>query len=256
MSSRSGLLQGLRSFFGSCLDILVPALCRSCDKRLQDHRYVSFCDICWGRIQEIVEPICKRCGAPQELEAFRSREVSDCLECSDISEVHFENAVAAGLYEGILKDAIHIYKLEGLDSLAKPLAKLAVVAFRAFRPKFSCDFIVAVPPSPHRLRERGFDPTGKLALNISNFLSIPLITNALLRHKGTIPQSQLSRKERLINPSGRFSTSAQSVFGGSKVLLIDDIYTTGATVMECSRVLKAAGVREVCVLTVARGHRR
>lgn len=256
MSSHSGFLQELRCFVGSCLDILVPTLCRSCEKRLQEHRYISFCAICWGRIQEILEPICNRCGAPQELEAFRSKGPSQCLECSDIPKVHFESAVAAGLYDGILKDAIHIYKLEGLDSLAEPLAKLAVVAFRAFRPGPFGDYVVAVPASPHRLRERGFDTTGKLAQYISISLGLPLIEKALLRQKGTIPQSQLSRKERLINPRGRFSVTARSVLGGSKVLLIDDIYTTGATVMECSKVLKEAGVQEVCVLTVARGYRR
>ena len=246
----------LGGYAQALLDILLPAHCRSCERRLTEHRFVAFCDICWGRIIPIQEPTCKRCGAPLQEEAFGRDAPLGCRECLALPAGAFERAVAGGLYEGVLKDAIHAYKLEGLDRLAKPLARLAVLALRASPRPCGARVVVAVPPSAHRLRERGFDPARRLARRVAEDMGWRFMARVLVRRRGSVRQSQLSRLERLQNPRGRFGAKRPEQVRGQKVLLVDDIYTTGATASECAMVLKQAGARSVEVLTVARGLRK
>jgi len=112
--------------------------------------------------------------------------------------------------------------------------------------------IMAVPLHPKRLREREFNQSILLAREISKALKLPLILNNLQRIRWTRPQIELKGKERLMNVKGAFTLRDPKEVKGKSILLIDDVYTTGATVQECSKVLKKAGAEKIYVLTLAR----
>ena len=112
--------------------------------------------------------------------------------------------------------------------------------------------VLPVPLHPKRLRERDFNQSLILAKEISKAVGIPLIIDNLQRIRWTRPQIELKGEERLINVKGAFALKNHKAIEGKSILLIDDVYTTGATVRECSKILKKAGVEKVYVLTLAR----
>lgn len=112
--------------------------------------------------------------------------------------------------------------------------------------------LLPVPLHHKRLREREFNQSLLLAKKIGKALKIPLIPDNLQRIRWTRPQIELKGEERLINVKGAFALKNHKTIEGKSILLIDDVYTTGATVRECSKILKKAGVEKVYVLTLAR----
>ena len=114
------------------------------------------------------------------------------------------------------------------------------------------DLIIPVPLHPKRLRWRGFNQSVLLARQVSREYAIPLDPFVVYRNKETPPQTQLTEDERRKNVRGAFSLNDQKSVKGKRILLIDDVYTSGATVNECSRALKRGGAKEVYVLTLAR----
>ena len=104
-----------------------------------------------------------------------------------------------------------------------------------------------------KLKKRGFNQAEEIAKELSLFLKIPLFNNVLIKIKETLPQIELSDKEREENVSGAFFCQNKKEIGGKKILLVDDVYTTGATMEECARVLKEAQAKEVWGLAIARG---
>ena len=114
------------------------------------------------------------------------------------------------------------------------------------------DLIVPVPLHPKRLRWRGFNQSVLLARQVSRAYDLPMDPFIVVRHKETTPQTQLSEAERRRNVRGAFSLRSGKTLHGKTLLLVDDVYTSGATVNECSRVLKQGGAKEVHVLTLAR----
>lgn len=157
----------------------------------------------------------------------------------------FSKVLNYGLYEGVLSEAINHLKFYGIKRLAKPLAGL-LCAF-----DFSgLDGIVPVPLSMRRLRERGFNQSLLIARVISRKFHVPLLMDNLMKIKETPPQIGLTAKKRLLNLKNAFGVKGD--IKGFRILLVDDVMTTGATVTECSKVLIKAGAKEVTVLTLAR----
>jgi ComF family protein len=115
------------------------------------------------------------------------------------------------------------------------------------------DFLVSVPLTKKKLKRRGFNQSEEIAREISNYLNIPLITNCLIKTRETFPQVELSEKERAENPKGAYIVKDKEKIRGKRVLLIDDVYTTGSTMEECSRILREAGTKEVWGVVIARG---
>ena len=116
----------------------------------------------------------------------------------------------------------------------------------------SPDIVLPVPLHPKRLKERGFNQSGLLAKEFSRMQGLPVSFDLLIRKNWTEPQTRLNRKERLENVKGAFSLCDASAVRGRRVLLIDDVFTTGTTLSECAKTLKKAGASEVHVLTVTR----
>lgn len=207
-----------------------------------------FCESCREGLTRIATPFCSTCGLP-----FVSREGEDhtCSECL-LEKRYFRKARAFGVYDGILMEAIHLLKYGKKTSLARPLSHLARETFLRFWNAREVDLLVSVPLHVKRLRERGFNQAHLLVMRWAEQAGLPLDGLTLCRSRWTEPQTILRRTERRKNVKGAFSLKRAESIGGKRILLVDDVFTTGATVNECSRVLMRAGAEAVDVLTLAR----
>ncbi len=153
-----------------------------------------------------------------------------------------------------MKKAIRLYKFEDKERLARPLAVFLEKTWRD-EPEFAgCEGIVPVPLFWKVRKERGFNSVLLLAQETGRLLRLPVLGYGLKKIKPTLPQRGLKRKQRLKNIQGVFAAGSESnKIVGKKILLVDDLFTTGATAGECSIVLKQAGAKQVFVLTLARG---
>jgi ComF family protein len=203
------------------------------------------CDDCLSKVIYLSPPICRICGKPKD--RYFSGDL--CEDCSK-GGVPFAIARSVALYDGILKDAIHKFKFGGKRTLSPLLGRLLVsYLIHGDIPMQEVDLIIPLPLSKEREKQRGYNQSRSLAEEISRHYSIDIDASSLRKVKDIAPQFELARNERLLNVKGAFSSSP---LPGKNVLLIDDIYTTGATVREASTALKAAGAGSVYVLTLAR----
>jgi ComF family protein len=164
---------------------------------------------------------------------------------------YFTMARALGAYEGSLREAIHRWKYEGKTSLTPFLAEWMVVGLKHYWKSNSFDLLLPVPLHARRLRERGFNQALLLIKELSRQIGIPYGKTILQKRKPTIPQVNLSGAEREKGVRGAFHVIGKKELEGKSILLVDDVYTTGATVNECSKVLLRGGAERVDVLTLA-----
>ena len=157
----------------------------------------------------------------------------------------FSKVLAYGIYEGALAAAIHQFKFYGLKRLAGPLGSILL---KLDIPE--TDGIIAVPLSRRCLKERGFNQSLLLGRTISKATNVPLRLDVLFKKKETPPQIGLSSKERLLNLKDSFEVRED--VQNLRLLLVDDVITTGATVTECAKELIGAGAAEVTVVALAR----
>jgi ComF family protein len=155
------------------------------------------------------------------------------------------------LHSGAVRGRVHQFKFEGRMEWLPALVQLLETAYVNWGTE-SPDVVVPVPLHPKRLRERGFNQSGLLAKEFSRRHGLPVSFDLLIRKKWTEPQTRLNRKERLENVKGAFGLRDASAVPGRRILLIDDVFTTGTTLSECARTLKKGGASEVYVLTVTR----
>jgi ComF family protein len=207
-----------------------------------------FCASCRQKISTIDSPLCVQCGLP-----FISRQGQDHL-CGDCIENkrYFRMARASGVYDRTLLEAIHLFKYRKKTRLARPLGMLLQETFFRFWDRQMIDLIVPVPLHIKRLRKRGFNQALLLFAKWATTENIPYNLHVLKRPKRTIPQTNLSRKERKKNIRGAFEIPSPATIKGKRIVLVDDVYTTGFTVNECARILMKGGAAVVDVLTLAR----
>ena len=231
------------------LHLILPARCRTCRRDLRDEANPFFCRDCWETVSRIDGPCCPRCGKPFASAAALSHSPGHL--CGDCRErlPHFDQAVAAGWYEGVLAEAIHLFKYRGKTLLARPLGDLLLAEIKRF-PK--ADVLVPVPLHPSRLREREFNQALLLCDYVGAESGHPVVPDALERVRVTPPQIGLSHEDRRRNVRKAIVPKRPERFEGKRLVLIDDVFTTGATVNECARALKRGGAESVFVLTVAR----
>lgn len=227
----------------SLIDLFFPPVCALCEEAL---RSGPFCAGCLEKFEakKITSPLCTSCGIPFPSSGANDHECGGCIN----GNIPFMKARSAYTYDGVVLEAIHKLKYRGKVTLAGPLG--ALIAGAAIFPK-APDLIVPVPLHKRRLRHRGFNQSLLLSREVSKALSVPLDYINLKRVRETEQQINLTALERVRNVSGAFETGRAGVFKGRQVLLVDDVFTTGATITECSRVLKRAGAK-VFALTLAR----
>jgi len=235
------------------LNLVLPAPCRICEKAPVNEEQPFFCNHCWAGIRPIPPPVCPCCGdsfaSPVALEYSPGHLCGECREKMPA----FDSARAAGYYQGVLVEAIRLFKYRSKTRLGRHLAALLLEEARRMpRSQEGWDLVLAVPLHRARLRQREFNQSLLLAHRVGRGLSVPLSIDALERIRGTRPQVELDGEERRKNVRKAFSVKRSGQVEGRRILLIDDVYTTGATVNECAKVLKKAGAKTVDVLTLAR----
>ena len=234
------------------LGFFYPNRCQIChlEHAAPDEGYV--CKRCWSRpgaIQFIRPPFCERCGMPF------SGEISGSFQCSNCRDVtlHFTQARAAVAAHGLVLDVIHQYKYSRALWFEPFLADLLIREAKPVLGQGNWDLIVPVPLHPLKRREREFNQAERLASRLSRGVGIPMNTHLLKRILPTRTQTLLTRSERAANVAGAFRFCGQGRLKGERVVLIDDVLTTGATTSACAKVLQANGSGDICVWTVARG---
>ncbi|MBI5559716.1 MAG: ComF family protein [Deltaproteobacteria bacterium] len=234
-----------KNILSSFLNLLFPPLCPLCEAGIKED---AFCAPCLSGSKRMDGPVCLLCGRPFASEAGIHHTCADCLK----KNPPFVKARSAFYYEGTLLSAIHRFKYGGNMAFLKPLSLLLSHAMTLLNER--PDIIVPVPLHKERLKKRGFNQSLLLARELAKGLSVEVDCMNLKRTLNTLPQVDLKEKERVINVKGAFTVKDPSKFKGKRVLLVDDVFTTGATVRECAKVLKKAGA-EVFAVTLARvGH--
>ncbi|MBI5058014.1 MAG: ComF family protein [Nitrospirae bacterium] len=224
------------------LNTLFPETCPVCQNRAQDHVTAPICSDCWQEVSPYKGPLCRRCGKP-----LVSGESATCGECIQ-DEPAFVYARSFGLYEGALKKAINLLKFYGIKRLSKPLSDIITQIKLPH-----VDAVIPVPLHEKRLRQREFNQSALLAKYLAESLGTDVVVNCLVKIRDTRPQVGLSSQERRKNLSKAFDIKQRELINGKNIMLVDDVVTTGATVRECSKVLKKAGAKNIYAITLAHG---
>ena len=246
---------GFRGFshriFSPVFSLVFPDDCRVCGEALREISRVPVCAKCLLDPQPLVaEHFCAACRTPF-LNAFPLDESGRCTLCR-LGLTGFDAVYSYGSYEGSLRELIHLFKFDKVHTLAAPLAKFLALALPR-EERF--DVVVPMPLHWRRRWERGFNQSELLAREIGRRWNVP-VENAVGRVKPTAPQAGLTNAKRRANVSGAFAARKSRRLDGARVLLVDDVMTTGATAAACARVLKRAGAARVALLAVARTDRR
>jgi ComF family protein len=233
----------LQQTIETAITFLYPAQCRVCEKQLGLESVPYMCGECWDDMPLIEPPWCEMCGIPNTN--------GKCDKCATTPPPYGKLRTIA-YYEAALQQAIHLFKFEKRTSLAKPLTQLTMEHIPDDCDITEYDFILPIPIHKKRLRERGFNQATLLANGIAKTTRVQVVTDALVRHRNTSPQSSLDREARQTNIVGAFELQKKEVVRNKRILVLDDVYTTGATVREAVKVLWNADPIEIDVLTLAR----
>jgi len=236
--------------YDAALALVYPQACAVCADSVESRHDGVACAACWQatRIFTSDDTVCWKCGAfTQARESKERREEVRCRRCDNDS---FTAARACGFYEGALRASVLALKQE-----AHVAARLARLLFAASQrePINQATLIMPVPLHPERESERGFNQAVVLAQELSRLNGLPVDEHSLGRRTHTERhRSGMDRKARRDSVAAAFLVCRPESIAGQRVLLIDDVFTTGATVSACAAALKDAGADEVFVLTVAR----
>ena len=218
------------------LDLLFPPHCVACSRT-----GTWFCTDCLATVVPLPSPLCPRCGQPVRVKAL-------CLQCQK-SESTLDGNRSVASHSGALRDAIHQLKYQGRRELAAPLGNILFEYWQHVPQPI--DLVVPVPLHPRRQSERGFNQAHLLSEIFTTQAGVPLNATDLVRTRATVPQVGLGADERKTNVAGAFSWTGERL-DGRRVLLIDDVCTSGATLEACAGALRKVGAGTIWALTLAR----
>ncbi|KPJ63181.1 MAG: hypothetical protein AMS15_01450 [Planctomycetes bacterium DG_23] len=237
-----------RRGLGGVLDLIFPRNCLLCGRGLVFGEGLYICPDCMGGIRLTFGERCPRCAAFLGPYTYAAR---DCPICRG-KRLAFGRAVAIGPYSGPLREMILRFKYQRLEYLVEPLASMLSGVARKEGLAQGQGLLMSVPLHWTRRLRRGFDQAGLLAERLSRLLGKPISERNLCRIRATASQTGLSESKRRENVRGAFKVRRSAEVTGKRVLLVDDVMTTGATASECARTLLSAGAKEVSVLVGAR----
>jgi competence protein ComFC len=239
----------IQTAVSTTLGLFYPEICALCLDEPATAQQGFVGAKCHQFVQFVRPPFCQRCGLPFEGDLTTSFECNNCRD----QELFFASARAAVVAKTVVLEAIHHYKYSKAlwfeNFLAGLLLSEAVPVLRGQK----WNYIVPVPLHPLKKREREFNQAELLAAQLSRAARIPLNTKLVRRVKPTVTQTHLRRDQRAENMQGAFAVFDGVKLNGEKIVLVDDVFTTGATTNDCARALRDAGADDVCVWTVARG---
>ena len=226
------------------LDLLFPPHCAVCQ------RFGGWlCADCLGEIEAIEPPVCQYCGVPLD----NGGRAAVCGSCQ-ASPIQLDGIRSCAIHSGTLRKAIHQFKYEDLRALAGLLGQLMAEGWQVLAPPdLALDIIVPVPLHRTRERQRGYNQAALLARELGACLHLPVVEDTIVRSRATTPQVDLNAKERLANVRDAFECTDRDL-AGKRVLLVDDVCTSGATLESACLALRGVGVTSVwaCTLTRAR----
>lgn len=207
-----------------------------------------WCDKCDEELRRVAResPVCQVCGK------FLTVDQAVCSECQE-EKPPFFIARAVGPYEGCFRKVVKMFKFLGKRGLAVRMSKMMAEVVLSTPEYGELDVIVPVPATRESLARRGFNQSELLARRLASQLGVRFRGDVLVRLRETPPQRELSKEERERNLKGAFAVQNRDKIKDKRVLLVDDVYTTGSTAKECSRVLLEAGAASVAVVTWASG---
>lgn len=236
----------IKSMFNELIDVVFPKgnTCRFCDKALNSWE-IMWCIKCKEKIDSARNSFnsCTKCA----------RFISSGELCSfcQYNKYGFVFARSVGIYDGLLKDAVQDFKYRKKQSLTEPLGRLLALAVLKEKCLLNCDIILSVPMYSKKIKERGFNQSELLANEVSRQVRIACDFSILKKNYHTADMIGLSKTDRYGNLLGAFSVRRKEKIYGKKILLIDDIFTTGFTASFCSEILNDAGAKGVFVLVLA-----
>jgi competence protein ComFC len=251
---RSGVRGWLAEAGDAVVSVFFPAGCRICDSLLVRASRVPFCEECLGSFAAPRAKSCEVCG--QAIVSMAPNEEGGlvCRVCQQKTYA-FERARSYGIYDGRLVRAILLLKWERMDPLGAWFAeRLAEIVLRESG-KLAADVVVPVPLHRDRERERGYNQAGLISKPLARRLGLPHKAVLLMRTRPRPNKQVLSLEERWESVRGAFATRPGSQVDKKRVLLVDDVMTTGATLDACARALLESGAKSVLGLTVARAAR-
>ncbi|HTV41428.1 MAG TPA: ComF family protein [Candidatus Sulfotelmatobacter sp.] len=239
----------VQTALNTTLGFFYPAVCALCkaEPATADDGFVGA--QCRRDVRFIRPPFCGRCGLPFQGDVTTTFECSNCREL----KLFFSSARSAVVARTVVMEAIHHFKYSRALWFENFLAGLLIAEAAPVLRGQKNSFIVPVPLHPLKKREREFNQAAVLAARLSAATAIPVNEKILLRVKPTETQTHLKREERAVNMRGAFAVRDGVTLNGECMILVDDVFTTGATTNDCARALRGAGAGDVCVWTVARG---
>lgn len=233
------------------VSVIFPAPCRICGAVLTRAGMLPICDECFQSLRPLNGPVCACCGRPFASEVALDAQMPKCFACRrDLYA--FECARSFGPYTDHMVRAIGLMKYERLTQLGRWFAQRLHGVVEDNTALSEVDVVVPVPLHRGRLRERGYNQAELIAKPLARWMQLPLGPYLLVRTKPRPPRLLLSRRERWLTVRGAYEIRKGTRVDNLRILLIDDVFTTGATLDACSRALKRAGAKSVVGLTVAR----
>ncbi len=237
----------LKYLWDSVINFIFPQQCCICKSYLGMDGAV--CANCLAKLDFISNPKCECCGLPFEFKLKNAKQKLLCPNCIK-KPYKFDKAISSVKYNEFSKKIILPLKHGDKTQYAKFIANIMTMSGRDIAT--DSDFIIPVPIHLTRMLKRKYNQASLIANHLSKVYKKPVLYSTLIRSKSTPSQGHLSERERKQNVSGVFSVKHSERIKGKNILLIDDVFTTGATVNECAKILKKAGANKIFVLTFAR----
>lgn len=239
----------MKETLGILAGVIYPERCPVCGRVLPAGPAGDTCKECIGKAELVKSPFCMKCGKPLE----SSREF--CMDCMK-KETSFICGRAVFVYNKYMRKSLEEFKYHGRAGYAKYYAKKMFEAYKEWIESISPDALIPVPVHINRMLDRGYNQAGIIADILGELAGIQVIHDLLVRRKDTVPQKELTAKERKDNLYRAFDVVRETweLYQNVKcVIIIDDIYTTGSTIEECSYVLKCAHVESIYFLCTCIG---
>jgi ComF family protein len=231
------------------LNILFPKTCPLCGEII--HPKGEICETCGKQLAYIQEPKCKKCGKPFDAQEEEARVREYCPDC--VKRCHsYDFGMAVFQYTESVRESIYRFKYHNQRTYAGFYGKAMAKQYGQTILALGVEALIPVPVSAKKKISRGYNQAELIAAELGKTLNLPMENNLLQRIKNTTPQKELNDIERRNNLKNAFKIK-ENIVKYRKILLVDDIYTTGSTVDACAQVLKTAGVKNVYFITLAIG---
>jgi ComF family protein len=251
---RRGVRGWLAEASDAVVSVFLPSGCRICERLLTSASRVPICEECLTSFERVPSIACEVCGRPLPGWTQKEREPLLCPACQDRTYA-FDRGRSFAVYEDAVVRAILLLKFEQIEPLGEWFAERLAQLVSAERERLAADVVVPVPLHRERERERGYNQAALISKPLAKRLGLPHRAVLLMRTRARPDKQVLSLEERWESVRGAFATRPGSQVDNLRVLLVDDVLTTGATLDACARALREAGAKSVIGLTVARAVR-